>query len=73
MRFPLRKLLLINSLVICINAQPLDERYHSYFEIESFLDSLTQVYDFDSELGFTRLGIAKRKICQYMQSKFQIM
>ncbi len=49
MRFPLRKLVLINSLIICINAQALDERYHSFLEIESFLDSLTQVYDVNSE------------------------
>ena len=61
MRFPLRKLLLINSLVICINAQPLDERYHSYFEIESFLDSLTQVYDFDSEFRVYQIGYSEEE------------
>ena len=56
MRFPLRKLVLINSLIICINAQALDERYHSFLEIESFLDSLTQVYDVNSEFRVYHLG-----------------
>ncbi len=52
----MRKLVLINSLIICINAQALDERYHSFLEIESFLDSLTQVYDVNSEFRVYHLG-----------------
>ncbi|MFL3027346.1 MAG: M14 family zinc carboxypeptidase [Candidatus Neomarinimicrobiota bacterium] len=59
MRFPLRNLLLINFLIIFINAQSLDPRYHSYFEIESFLDSLTQVNDFDSEFRVYQIGYSE--------------
>ena len=61
MRFPLRKLLLINSLIVCINSQALDDRYHTFEEIEYFLDSLTQIYDDNSEFKVYQLGYSEEE------------
>ena len=61
MRFSLRKLALITSLIVCINAQALDNRYHTFDEIENFLDSLTQVYGVDSGFKVHHLGYSEQE------------
>ena len=56
MRFLFRNLILIYALFISINAQALDDRYHSFVEIQNFLDSLSQVSDYNSEYKLYQLG-----------------
>ena len=56
MRLLLRNLILIYALFISINAQALDDRYHSFVEIQNFLDSLSQISDYNSEYKLYQLG-----------------
>ena len=56
MRFLFRKIVLLCLLVLFIKAEPLDDRYHTFLEIENFLDSLTQVFDFNSEFKVYQIG-----------------